>query len=51
VKVFTVTVEDRDGRETTAVETRDEQAAEAAVNAAKAADPNAMITRTEREVS
>lgn len=49
MKVYTVTVEDRDGNVLKTVETCDGQEAEAAINSARSKNPDAMITRTERE--
>jgi hypothetical protein len=49
VKVYIVLIEDRSGNQIRRVETCDAQGAEAAINEAKAANPDAMITRTERE--
>jgi 2-methylisocitrate lyase-like PEP mutase family enzyme len=49
MKVYTVLIEDRSGNQIGHIETRDVQAAEAEIARVRAQDPNAMITRTERE--
>jgi hypothetical protein len=49
MKVYTVLVEDRSGNQLDRIETRDVQAAEAQIARVRAQNPNAMITRTERE--
>jgi hypothetical protein len=49
MKVYTVLIEDRDGNVVNSLETQDVQAAEAEIARVRAQNPDAMITRTERE--
>lgn len=51
MKVITVTVEDRDGKEISTLETCDEQAAEKAIKYFRARNPDALIVRSEREAT
>lgn len=51
MKRITVIIEDRKGNVLKTVEADSEQAADAVINRVKAADPNALITRTEQEVN
>lgn len=51
MKVYTVTVEDRDGNQISSIRTCDIHEAEAVINEAKVANPNAMIVRTEGEAT